>query len=306
MINGLRGRLVLLVLVASLATSHVAAAWVAEAHAQIAEAAVRALPDAMPPFFRVGFVEVGRSAVDPDFYRLRDLQQLRNAESPEHYLDVELLEGAEWPATRSQFLALVAGLDEDVFAVGTLPYSLAEGVQKLAASFAQVRLDPGDEWARARALHHAELMAHYSADLCQPLHTTIHYNGRAGKDGSSPRTGIHGNTDALARVVFELGPPETGAVVASHDLLEAIQREFAASHELVDRVYELEAGLDPVSPEAMTFARERVAASIRFTASLFLTAWELSGKIDLPRWYRELQTASVGGTPASPAADSPR
>ena len=112
----------------------------------------------------------------------------------------------------------------------------------------------------------------------------------------------------LATAVFEAGSPEIGAVVAARDLMEAIQREFTASHALVDRVYELEAGLAPgeLSPEAMELARERIGASIRFTASLFLTAWELSGDIDVPRWYRELQTASVGGVSANPAVDSPR
>lgn len=276
-------------------------AWVARAHARIGEEAVRALPDSMPPFFRAGAIEVGKSAVDPDFYRLRDLPQLRNAESPEHYLDVELLEGAEWPPTRSRFLALLAERELDVYQVGTLPYSLAEAVQKLAASFAQVRLDPRDPWARARALHHAGIMAHYSADLCQPLHTTIHFNGRARPDGSSPASGIHHRMDALAEAVFEGGLTEVGSVEGLDEIVAAIRREFEASHAEVDRVYELESGLGPeeVSEAALALGRERVAASIRFTASLFVTAWKLSGEISLPGWFREIDG------PASPPAGTP-
>ncbi|MCP4200531.1 MAG: hypothetical protein GY769_01190 [bacterium] len=265
-------------------------AWVASAHAKIAEAAVAALPDSMPPFFRAGAYRIGRSAIDPDYYRLRDLPQLRNSESPEHYLDSELLDGAEWPESRYDYLKLVAEIDQNAYFVGTLPYSLAEGVQLLAASFTQVRLSPNDEWARAKALHHAGVMAHYAADLCQPLHTTIHYNGRARADGSSPRTGIHSHTDSLANAVFAEGAPAVAEIHAVGDLRAAIRREFGASHALVDRVYELEGGLglDEVSTEGMAFARERVAASIRFTSSLFVTAWELSAGVSVPDWFRQL------------------
>lgn len=287
-----------------------AGAWVASAHAKIAEAAVEALPVSMPPFFRAGAARIGKSAVDPDFFRLRKLPQLRNAEAPEHYLDSELLSGADWPARRYDYLELLAQLDRDAHAVGTLPYAIAEGVQLLAAGFAQVRLSPDDPWARAKVLHYAGIMAHYSADLCQPLHTTIHFNGRARADGSSPGSGIHLKTDSLADAVFSESPQEPlGAkteegIESPRDLWSTIRSEFAASHALVDRVYELESGLGPevVSPEAMTFARERVTASIRFTSSLFVMAWELSGDLRVPDWFRRLQLESA--EPAEPAAVS--
>ncbi|MFQ5525700.1 MAG: hypothetical protein ACE5GX_05505 [Thermoanaerobaculia bacterium] len=288
-----RGRVAGTVFLTGILAAAPAHAWLATGHAKIAEQAVRVLPDSVPLFFRAGFAEVGRSAMDPDFYRLRDLPQLRNGESPEHYLDSELLEGAKWPESRYGFIGLLSGLDKDAFAVGMLPYSLVEGVQRLAASFAQVRLDPSDEWAQARALHHGGIMAHYAADLCQPLHTTIHYNGRAKADGSSPRSGIHLEIDGLTRPVFAEESLAPGHIRAAKNLLEAIEREFDASHALVDRVYELDGQLDPdrISGEALQFGRERITASIRFTAALFLTAWELSGEISLPEWYRSIQPA---------------
>jgi hypothetical protein len=294
-------------LVGAMATPGAANAWVASVHARIAEAAVDALPDFMPLFFRAGRARIGRSAMDPDYYRLRDLPQLRNAESPEHYLDSELLNGAEWPATRYEFLELVAELDQDAYKVGMLPYSIEEGVQLLAARFAELRLSPDDEWARARALHHAGILAHYSADLCQPLHTTVHYNGRARADGSSPRSGIHYKLeDDLANAVLAETMPVVEGIEGVRDLPAAIRSEFAASHALVNRVYELESGLglESVSPEAMKLARQRVAASTRFTASLFVTAWELSADVQPPSWFRELQPARPAWS--EPTADSPR
>lgn len=268
-----------------------ARAWVASAHESIAVTAVKTLPDSMPPYFRAGAARVGRSAIDPDYFRLRDLPQLRNVESPEHYLDSEFLDGAEWPPTRYEYLGLLAREELSPYTVGTLPYSLIEAVQRLAASFAQVRANPRDAWAQAKSLHHAGVLAHYSADLCQPLHTTIHYNGRARPDGSSPRSGIHSKTDGLGDVVFDQGGVTVASPEAVGDVWAAIRAEFAASHALVDRVYELESGLgaDPVSSEALAFGRERIAASVRFTAALYVSAWELSAGISLPNWFRELQ-----------------
>lgn len=300
-VPGLTTGLLVATVLGCLSISRPARAWLATGHAGIAEQAVRALPDSVPLFFREGFAEVGKSAMDPDFFRLRDLPQLRDGESPEHYLDVELLQGAQWPETRYRYHALLADREVSAFSAGMLPYSLAEGVQKLAASLAQVRLNSSDKWAQARALHHAGIMAHYAADLCQPLHTTIHYNGRARPDHSSPGTGIHFRTDSLAKTVLADGLPAPAVMKPAADLFEAIRLEFAASHALVDRVYELDAGLGPdeISVEAMAFARERIAASIRFTAEMFLIAWELSGEVDLPNWYRSSQSDGSSVSPGS-------
>ena len=299
---------VVLLLVGVLAPAEPASAWVASAHDKIARAAIESLPEGMPAFFRAGASRVGPSAVDPDYFRLHDLPQLRNAESPEHYLDSEFLNGAEWPPSRYAYLVLLARIERDPYAVGMLPYALVEGVQRLAASFAQVRLRPDDDWAQAKTLHHAGILAHYSADLCQPLHTTIHYNGRAGADGSSPRSGIHLLMDSLANEVFGRGGVPLGPVAAVADPWTAIRDEFATSHALVDRVYELENDLSPekLSAEALVFGRERVAASVRFTAALFVTAWELSDKISLPSWFRGMQPQEPGAPAPQPAGSSPR
>ncbi len=275
-------------------------AWNAGAHAKIAASAVSALPEEVPEFFRSGLREVGRSAIDPDYYRLRDLPQLRDAETPAHYLDSELLRGATWPERRSEYLLLLARLELTTIQAGTLPYSVLEGMQKLAAAFAQHRLDPEDAWARQRVLYLAGVLAHYSADLCQPLHTTVHYNGRTLPDGSSPHTGIHQHADALATHLYRLGEvPEVAAVtVRAHAKpRRAIEEAFAESHALVPRVYELEPALaleegqEDLPAPVLAFARERIEASIRLTADLFLSAWRLSAGLDLPSWYLEIEEA---------------
>jgi hypothetical protein len=128
--------------------------------------------------------------------------------------------------------------------------------------------------------------------MCQPLHTTIHYDGRARPDATSPRSGIHNRVDALPEKM-EMQPADLARdlkVEPLPRLLPGILAELAASHRLVDRTYQLEAQLPPErgawtpSPDVVAYATERARASARFTASLYLTAWETSAKLQLPTW----------------------
>ena len=64
----------------------------------------------------------------------------------------------------------------------------------------------------------------------------------------------------------------------------------SASRALIDRTYALEDQLPPAqgdwkpSAEIIAFATERARASTRFTASLYLTAWQKSARLRLPPW----------------------
>ena len=270
-----------------------AGAWHAPGHELAVRLALEALPEDAPAFFREGGALAEHVSVDPDLFRPRALPQLRAAEAPEHYMDMELLERAALPPTRYEFLRLCAERGLDPAKVGTLPYAVAEWTQRLAVALAEHRAWPGNEQVRAKCLVYAGLLSHYAADLTQPLHTTVHFDGRVGEDGRSPRTGIHQRADALlhkvpdaGRLAARLGPQ------AMDDLWEGVLAELRSSHALVDKVYELEEGLPgmdeplrPGSPEA-AFAEERLAATARFLGSLYLTAWKLSGELPLPEWHR--------------------
>jgi hypothetical protein len=250
---------------------------------------VEAVPESLPEFFRYGGAEVARASRDPDLHRQRLLPQLRDQVYPEHYLDYEYLEGARLPETRYEYVGLLAERDLDGSRVGFLPYALVEGVQRLAVAFAQHRAEPGDFHLQAKALYSAGVVAHYAADLCQPLHTSIHHNGRALPDGSSPRTGIHHLVDSLLdRLGVEARPHTAAAEVRSFasDPFAAVIERFLASHQLVDRIYELEAELEweegeTASDEVRSLASQRFEEAVAFTASLFFTAWDLSTGLEL-------------------------
>lgn len=277
-------------------------AWHTQGHRLATEAAVEALPASVPRFFRDGAQAVAHSSIDPDLFKPDAFTELRAGENPEHYLDVELLGGRPFPPTRYDLIRLVTWLGSEPGAeavefgpdqTGMLPYSIVEGVQRLTLVFAEHRRYPHNPRIQAKALVYAGILAHYAGDLCQPLHTTVHHNGRANPDGTSPRTGVHHQVDVL----FERGGfDRTGSLEGLElevfaDFMPAVGREFAASHALVEKVYELEPLLparkdqvSPLPPAVRVFTEQRYRAAVRFTASLFLTAWEKSAEVELPDW----------------------
>jgi hypothetical protein len=245
----------------------------------------------LPEFFRQGGEIISEVAVDPDLMRNRDLPTLRAAEGPEHYLDRELLpRGEVLPESRWDLIAQQEAEGRSAQFVGYVPYAVIESAERLAMTFAQYRQRPGSEAVKAKALVYAGLLAHYAGDLCQPLHTSIHHDGRARADLSSPHTGIHRKVDGLFRPEV-IGKDESGSgkAVAYADLLAAVREQFEASHALVDAVYELEPKLEAVDagvvdPQVRAFAAERYRTTKEFIAALFTTAWELSERVEVPDW----------------------
>lgn len=269
-----------------------ASAWHSDGHRRVAADALALLPDSVPAYFRAGAEAVAEAAVDPDVMKAPETPRLRDREAPEHFLDREELRGRALPELRSQYLHLLRSLRRDPPAVGYLPYAVIEGSERLTVGFAELRRWPEDPHIRAKTLLYAGWLAHYASDLCQPLHTTIHHDGRARADGSSPHTGFHQHLDAL----FEAVPFDRVAAVAGleasafADPWSAVLSEFDASHARVEVAYAHEAGFAPPPagrpwpPGVVEFTAERYRASVRFVASLFLTAWERSAAVSLPGW----------------------
>ncbi len=268
------------------------AAWWPAGHRRSTAALAGLLGDELPPFFRSGIDQAAHCAMDPDIWRREQCPQLRAGERAGHFCDLELLQGAELPATRPAFHRLCRRHGQLPHDVGQLPYTVMEWTQRLAVAFAEHRRWPGDPHIRHKALVYAGLLAHYAQDLCQPLHTTIHYDGRCAADGSSPRSGIHAQVDALlVRVALPRAADLADARKPFADLLAGVRAELARSHALVDRVYALSDRLPPAAPghriadnAVRAFAAERAAAALTFTARLYATAWALAQRIELPDW----------------------
>lgn len=270
-------------------------AWWPAGHSILAQAALKTLPAEAPAFFRDGGELVGHLAQDPDVAKNRDAPLASHAEFPEHFIDLELLQGRDLPANRYGFLKLCRELQVEPDKVGLAPYATAEWTERLAVAFAEHRRWPESAAIRTKALVYAGILSHYATDLCMPLHTTVHYDGRVASPGAeSPRSGIHARVDSLIERL-EMKPAELAAGIepqAYERLLEAVADQVRESHSQVERTYELEAGLPPASgdwtpPAAVrAFATDRARASTKFLGSLYLTAWRRSAKIRLPEWLK--------------------
>jgi len=263
---------------------------------------MRALEGEMPAFFTDGAEAIAHCSVDPEVFSLPDVPDLRKKDRPDNYMDLELLDGAGPPPTRYEFVQLCAAKGLDPASVGFVPYTVIEDTERLAVCLAEHRKWPRNRFIRNKCLVYAGLLAHYAQDLCMPLHTTVHYNGRVAKPGDpSPRTGIHLKADALLQKL-PVNLEERAAQIDPQifpKLTPAVFEQLYASHGLVDRVYELESqlpGLDePLPPkgELVDFTEDRLLTTAQFTASLYRTAWSMSQEIHLPDWHsRETTTAA--------------
>jgi len=276
-------------------------AWSSKGHRLITGAAVDSLDAAEQPWSRAARAAIVGASVQPDLMRSRELPQLRAVEAPQHYIDLELLQGNAVPEERWEYLRLLTRiaengrrsklLDGDVAQAGTLPYAIVEGTQRLAAIFAQLRVHADDPDLQSMAAYQAGLVAHFAQDLCQPLHTTVHHDGRARNDGSSPYTGIHQQVDALVQSVSLKGKEAADRPAQVLDpLFPAVLAALQESHSQVDRVYELARGLvdlqsnGKADPGLIEFARQRFERAVGLSADLIRTAWHLSASIDLPSW----------------------
>lgn len=275
-------------------------AWWPDGHGVLSEAAALSLPEEMPKFFRESGKAIAHHSFDPDVLKSRATPISASVEHAEHYMDWELLSLAraerKLPETRYAFLKFCFEKQLDPAKVGLLPYAVAEWTERLTVAFAEYRRWPNNKRIQEKCLVYSGFVAHYAQDLCQPLHVTVHHDGRAASDGTSPHSGIHAKVDSLIEVL-QLSP---GELARQQDvkplgrlLLSEIITELHRSRSYVDRVYELEAILPSeqqqaaaIHPQVRAFATQRARQSTRFTASLFLTAWRNSAQVELPVWLQ--------------------
>lgn len=288
-------------------------AWTSRGHRLITRATVDVLAGTEVAWLGSLADSIEEASVQPDLMRPRELPTLRAAEAPRHYLDLEVLGGRELPPDYFEYLRLLGEIAEsgkggallrpggDVSQVGTLPYAIVEGTQRLAAMFAQLRVRPDDRVLRSMAALQSGFVAHYAQDLCQPLHTSIHHDGRAGRDLSSPHSGIHRRVDDLPGRLA-LTPVDGHRPERLEPLFPAVYEALMESHSLVDRVYELAPAIESLqrggapATEVVAFAQQRFDQAVGLTADLILTAWMESKRIEVPPW-------AVQGTASTQSPD---
>jgi hypothetical protein len=283
-------------------------AWGNEGHTYVNRVSAQKIPAEMPRFLRRAVAEIAYLGPEPDRWRNPSEPQLKNAQEPDHFID---LERVDWlnplPTTRYEFYrklyekrAATSDRPDDYLPehVGLQPYITLEVFGRLKAAFREYR--------RLRNLHqptapvehaivfYAGWLGHYVADGSQPLHTTIQYNGWVGPNpnGYTTEHKIHALFETTYVAQNIAAKDFSDLVRAPERLTDPFQQYVAYLRESnghVETVYALEkAGgfSGKGTPEAFTFTTRRLAAGSQMLLNLWYTAW--------------LDSAIPEGTPGQP------
>jgi hypothetical protein len=273
----MRKYLVGLALAVAVVVAGIAPAWWVKGHESIAEAAASRLPDDMPAFFRAGGKHLAHFAGEPDRWKNPDAKHLRAAEAPDHYLDMEDLQGNELPPDRYKAAAMIARMKFRPERTGMLPYAIMENYDRLSCAFYDYRADPNNPAIQMKCLVYAGVLSHYTGDACMPLHTTRDYDGRKGPDGKLVQRGIHAKIDAFPEKNM-LTPEEICRGLEAkniEDMWPYVLKTINESHTHIDRCYDLDkAGtFDKPTPESREFILQRCRTAAQFTMNLWYSAW---------------------------------
>lgn len=337
--RGMRPRSIPVLLCAALCVAPLpAGAWGAQGHRIINGAAIRALPDNVPAFVRSGAAHDEIALLGPEADRIKGAgAPLDDDDDPGHYLDVMdddtvagVVKLSALPKDRAAYDRALRAASTDEFGQGYLPYSIADGWERVVRDFAYWRVDvvgatkatTPDERAffafdrsvrEAVTLRDIGYWGHFVADASQPLHVSVHFNGWNAQKYPNPsnfsesRT-IHSRFETrLVRAVAseDLVAARVPALVVSRDpILTQVGAYLAVSESKVPDVYRLEAagGIDSHSPAATALVLERLAAGAAEMRDLIVDAWQMSddGKVGYPGIsVRDVESGAVMPTRAN-------
>ncbi len=296
--------LVLILVLAPLPSS----GWGAEGHLMINQIAASHIPKDMPKFFRQAGVRLAYLASEPDRWRDKRDEQLKYAQEPEHFIDLERVDWmAEFPRDRWQFVHALydkratAANPDDLLPekVGLLPYETMEVYQRLREAFRQYRQLRNDrkptEAVEQDIVFYAGWLGHYVGDTSQPLHTTIHYDGWVGPNPNGyavhveptpTAPGLHWKFEGTfvaaniktADVTVHMRP-----VQRLSDPFQDYLKSLRGSHGLVEKLYQLDKAkaFDGAgTPEGRRFVAEDMAAGAQMLVNMWYTAWLESAQTD--------------------------
>jgi hypothetical protein len=306
----MRRLLLILLLCASLQQAF---GWGDEGHRAINREAARRIPAAMPAFLRQAGLRLEYLGPEPDRWRHKEDGFVKNAQEPDHYIDLERVEWLQpLPPGRYAFYKALyemrarmqndphRGMYLDPFntqpddllpeRVGLQPYIVMEIYDRLKIAFreyrhlraAQQKTGPVEQ----NIIFYMGWLGHYVGDASNPLHTTVRYNGWIGPNPNHYTTEhkIHGQMEA-AFVANNLNRMPFASLltvpVRLADPWQDYQQYLRASFGLVERCYQLEQAsgfAGQGTPESREFIRQRLAAGAQMLVNLWYTAWLESEK----------------------------
>jgi len=252
-------------------------AWGDRGHKLINAAAVDNLPEPPRSYFRAREVYLLEHASDPDL-----LAQDDPAERPHHYTDLDADDTFPFPNLRRQFVLEKAPPEPWQLRHGDSIWQIERFTLRLADSLRRRRWQEADE--------DAVFAAHYAADLTQPLHTVMNYDGQL-----TGQTGVHARFETeLVNSLADGWRLQPQPATFEPDLRARILQEAIASFSCRNLVFASDriavSGRTYLDPQyyatfyklAGPLAEKRLASGASFVSSLWYTAWVRAGKPALP------------------------
>jgi hypothetical protein len=297
-------------------------AWGSQGHQIINGAAIATLPTTLPPFLRTAAAHDEVELLGPEPDRLKGDQPFDADESPGHYVDAlddNTIDGIPLSALPKDRRAYDAALraattPSDQYGQGYLPYSIADGYERVVRDLAYWRVDtvgmnkaaiPAERafFAYDRSIREQVTLrdigvwGHFVGDASQPLHVTVHFNGWNSEHTHFPNPNhysdshtVHARweTDLVRAVATEpLVVARVPAVQTSTaPILNQVGAYLTTTESFVPAVYQLEAagGIDGRSQAATSLVLDRLAAGAAELRDLIVDAWAASAdeKIGYP------------------------
>jgi hypothetical protein len=291
--------------------------WGNDGHQAINRVAAQKLPPNVPSFLRDAGDQLAYLGSEPDRWRERSELALKLSQEPDHYINLERLDGMTLPPDRYSFYLQLYEKREQTPGkpdyllpekVGLQPYIAMEVYERLVVAFREYRHalleHRNPEIAERDAIFYAGWLGHYVADGSNPLHTTVQYNGWVGPNpnGYTTANTIHSKMEGVFVAANQKQLQFADLVAASPRLLTNPFQDYLAylrsSNQDVEKVYQLEkaGGFDGEgTAESREFIRHRLAAGAQMLRDMWYSAWLQSAQDPAP--YTPAQ-------PASPPAPS--
>jgi hypothetical protein len=271
-----------------------ALAWGDAGHIAINRTAAEKIPTEMPWFLRAAAARLAWLGPEPDRWRSPTEAALREAQAPDHYIDLEEI---DWlrplPPDRYSYIRAIydyraahpgAGVPAPE-KIGFQPYIAIEIYDRLKVAFRQYRRAQAEHSstasAEADAIFYAGWLGHYVGDGSNPMHTSIHYNGWVGENPKHYTTSHELHTRMEATFV-DANPEVTrfADLVGRPRLLDRPFDDYLAylrqSQSMIERCYQLEkmGGFEGHgTAESREFIRRQLGRGAQMLLNLWYTAW---------------------------------
>jgi len=274
--------------------------WGNEGHSAINRVAAEKLPPVVPAFLRNAEDQLAYLGPEPDRWRATSELALKRSQEPDHFINLETIEGMDLPPDRYSFYRELEAKREQTPGhpdsllperVGLQPYITIEVYERLVVAFREYRQALSErrnpDFAAADAIFYAGWLGHYVGDGSNPLHTTIQYNGWVGPNpkGYTTANTVHWKMEGIFVAANFKQLQFADLVPAQPRLLTDPFQDYLQylrdSHRLVETAYQLEkqGGFDGEGTAASRdFIRHRLAAGATMLRDLWYSAWVQSGQ----------------------------